>query len=270
MFRSLYLQDHITPSVSVYYSRDNFYATDYWRKHGMVWEPRLIAKSDVCVANSEYLTQHCAKFNSNAYYVGQGCDFSLFVPNQEVPEELAKRKQQSPNAPVIGYVGALLSARLDLALLENLVEASPSMVFVFVGPEDEPFKNSRLHNLDNAYFTGSKPPEELPAYISAFDVCINPQVVNDLTIGNYPRKIDEYLAMGKPVLATRTQTMELFSEFVFLADSLADYQSLLQKALVPQTEASISAKIEFAHSHSWENSVNSIYTAIENTQKRSV
>ncbi len=45
--------------------------------------------------------------------------------------------------------------------------------------------------------------KELPGYIQHFDVCINPQKLNPITIGNYPLKVDEYLAMGKPVVATR-------------------------------------------------------------------
>ncbi len=40
-------------------------------------------------------------------------------------------------------------------------------------------------------FSGSKNPLLLPEYIHAFDICLNPQVVSQVTIGNYPRKIDE-------------------------------------------------------------------------------
>ena len=53
----------------------------------------------------------------------------------------------------------------------------------------------------------------MPAYLQHFDVCINPQEVNDITLGNFPLKILEYLAMGKPVVATATHLMtEVFSE----------------------------------------------------------
>ncbi len=58
--------------------------------------------------------------------------------------------------------------------------------------------------MKNVYFLGVKKPAETVAYIHHFKICINPQLVNPLTIGNYPRKIDEYLASGKPVVATAT------------------------------------------------------------------
>ncbi|MFC7669776.1 glycosyltransferase [Hymenobacter humi] len=52
--------------------------------------------------------------------------------------------------------------------------------------------------------------------MSYFDVCTNPQAVNEVTIGNYPLKIDEYLAMGKPVVATATRAMDMFADYVYL------------------------------------------------------
>ncbi|HAI83429.1 MAG TPA: glycosyl transferase family 1, partial [Chitinophagaceae bacterium] len=85
--------------------------------------------------------------------------------------------------------------------------AKPEWSLVLVGPEDEAFKQSALHQLPNVHFLGSKQPEALPEYVAAFDVCINPQLLNEVTIGNYPRKVDEYLAMGKPVVATQTEAM---------------------------------------------------------------
>ncbi len=184
----------------------------------------------------------------------------------EVPADLADLKSQG--RPIIGYVGALLSSRLDIPLLENLLENNPSWSFVFVGPEDKDFEKSKLHQLPNGHFFGSRKPEELPSYINAFDVCINPQVINGLTIGNYPRKIDEYLALGKPVVATKTEAMELFKDYVFLAKDLKDYQNFLQKALIPQSDELVAAKIKFANSHTWENSVNEIYRVMADTEKK--
>ena len=39
-------------------------------------------------------------------------------------------------------------------------------------------------------------------------------MVNAVTQGDYPLKIDEYLAMGKPVVATRTP-MALFADYAY-------------------------------------------------------
>ena len=105
--------------------------------------------------------------------------------------------------------------------------------------------------------------EQLPHFVRSFDVCINPQLVNLLTIGNYPLKVDEYLAMGKPVVATRTKTMEMFEDYTYLADKPADYPSLIEKALGENNEELQKRRINFAAMHTWENSVGELSKYVE-------
>lgn len=259
MFKGFFLNTMLKPAVSIYYSRDYMVAVDYWKKHGEKLEPKLIASNDLCVANSTFLAEYCKQFNPHSYYVGQGCDLDIFVENKEkqVPADLSAVKR-----PVIGYVGALQSIRLDIALLAHLAAARPDWTIALVGPEDDVFKASNLHQFPNIIFTGMKPISELPDYINAFDVCINPQLVNQVTIGNYPRKIDEYLAIGKPVVATATKAMETFSDFVYLAADKEEYVALIGKALEAHTTALQQARRTFALEHTWENSVSEIYKAI--------
>ena len=262
MVRSFYLKDLLNPVCSIYYSRDNLISQPYFARHGKRLEAQLIAKSDVAVANSLYLADYCRQFKPNRHYVGQGCETDLFRHGlqRDRPGDMPEFKK-----PVIGYIGALLTLRLDIRLLEQLAQKHPEWQFVFVGPEDQEFKNSMLHELENVYFTGPKKPIELPAYLSCFDVAINPQELNEMTTGNYPRKIDEYLAMGKPVVATMTRAMVVFEEFVHLAESAEEYSSYIQKALDEDTEDLRKKRSDFAQSHTWEASVQNILQAIEQT-----
>lgn len=259
IIKCFYLQDLLKPAVSIYYSRDYILATDYWKKRGERLEPMVIKKADLCVANSTYLAEYCATYNPLSYYVGQGCELEAFQQEGlEMPAQLKGLQR-----PLIGYVGALLSARLDIEIITYIAQKHADWTIVLVGPEDETFANSHLHNLKNVFFTGGKEGSHLPYYINAFDVCINPQVVNGLTIGNYPRKIDEYLAMGKPVVATRTKAMEIFEEHVYLANNKEEYSLLLQKALTENSVEKEEQRKTFAAAHTWENSVAEIYTSIE-------
>jgi teichuronic acid biosynthesis glycosyltransferase TuaH len=260
MFRCFYLKELLQPAVSIYYSRDYMLAVDYWKLHGTTMEPQLIAKSDICVANSTYLANYCRQYNPNSHYVGQGCDLETFTGyNQEKPP--LKDIMYIPK-PVIGYVGALQSIRLDMEILRYVARKRPDWNIVLVGPEDGEFEKSDLHTIPNINFLGAKNPNLLPAYISSFDVCINPQIVNQVTIGNYPRKIDEYLAMGKPVVATRTEAMSAFEDHVYLGLTPDDYVQLIQKALTDDNETLKKQRIAFAATHTWENNVKHIYSAI--------
>lgn len=264
MFRSFHLKDMLHPLTSIYYSRDFMLAVDYWKKHGEKLEPELIAKSDICVANSTYLAQYCEQYNPQSFYVGQGCELDLFMQT----EGLAKPSDMlAIPSPIIGYVGALQSIRLDIEILMHIAASKPEWNLVLVGPEDDVFKSSPLHQCKNVYFIGSKDPSELPQYIHAFDVCINPQIVNQVTIGNYPRKIDEYLAVGKPVVATKTEAMRIFMEHCYLADDKHSYVDCIAKALETNSPELANQRRVFASGHTWENSVALIDQAILNKEK---
>ncbi|MEI6265058.1 MAG: glycosyltransferase [Sphingobacteriia bacterium] len=260
IFRCFYLKELLKPNISIYYSRDYMLAVDYWKKHGEKLEPLLIAKSDLCVANSTYLSDYCKQYNPNSYYVGQGCDLTIFSDQRkfEIPADILPIKR-----PIIGYIGALLALRLDLNLLIHIAKSKPEWSIVLVGPEDEQFKKSELHLMSNVFFLGSKHPDLLPDYIHSFDICINPQLISQVTIGNYPRKIDEYLAMGKPVVATKTGFMEsIFSSYTYLGVNGDEYIDLINLALLENSDEKQAARKNFANTHTWENSVEAIYDSI--------
>lgn len=265
IFRCFYLKELLQPSVSIYYSRDYLLFVDYWKLHGNKMEPELIAKSDLCVANSTYLANYCRQYNKNSFYVGQGCDLEIFTNKQDIP---APDDVKNLKKPIIGYVGALQSIRLDIELLEYIATQKPEWSIVLVGPEDEQFKVSKLHEIKNVHFLGSKNPDTLPAYINSFDVCLNPQIVNQVTIGNYPRKIDEYLAMGKPTVATRTEAMSVFEANTYLCNTKQDYITAIQKALDEDSPELQKERVVFASSHTWENNVAEIYAAINSSAKK--
>ena len=261
MFLGFHLKEMLNATSYTYYMRDYLIKVPYWQKHGEKMEPKLIKKADTIVNNSTLYAEYGAQYNKKSYMVGQGCDVSLF--NDEdgtipIPEEF----HDIPK-PVIGYVGYLTSMRLDIDLLVHMANTRKDWSIVLVGPEDDDFKNSALHQLDNVFFLGSKDGSELPSYVKGFDVAINPQVVNFWTMGNYPRKIDEYLAMGKPTLATKTKAMEMFKDHVYLASNKEEYLALAQQALDENSKALEKARVAFAKSHTWENNVKAIYEAIK-------
>lgn len=261
MFLGNYLKEMLRPDKYIYYIRDNLIKNPYWAVHGVRLEPLTIKSADVVTTNSIYYANYAKKFNPHSYMVGQGCDVSLFNDAKgdiPVAEDLKKFSK-----PIIGYVGFLTSRRLDIEVISHIAAANKSWNVVLVGPEDDVFKASDLHNQENIHFLGSRDPETLPTYIKGFDICINPQVVNDATIGNYPRKIDEYLAMGKPTLATWTEAMVYFEDFTYLGKTKEDYVSLIEKALAEDSKQLQEARRKYALSHSWENNVLEIGDALE-------
>ena len=251
-FRGYYLKELTKNDITGYYIRDYLVEQKYFRTHGARLEHALIDKVDVVFANSSYLARYASQYNQHAYDVGQGCDLMVFAESPKtVPEELLSLQR-----PIIGYVGALLSSRLDISLIDALSQECPGWSIVLVGPEDTTFRNSVLHTRPNVYFLGEKAGKHVPAYIGGFDVCINPQLVNATTRGNYPRKIDEYLAAGKPVVATATEAMQLFAEQVHLCNGVAEYVEAIAQALKTKDDHHlVESRKKVAFSHTWESSV---------------
>jgi glycosyltransferase involved in cell wall biosynthesis len=265
MFRSYYLKELLQPDIFIYYTRDNLLGIKFWQTQGRRLEPLLMAKSDLVMANSEYLRDKAAQYNNRSYFVGQGCDLSVFTNKsaENPPEDIT----QIPK-PIIGYIGTLVTLRLDIEIIRHIATQKPEWNIVLVGPEDEGFSSSGIHKIKNIHFLGSKKETELPSYLSAFTVAMNPQLVNEVTIGNYPRKIDEYLAMGKPTVATETQAMQYFREYVSLAKGKEGWTEAIENELQNNSTSKEAARIRFAMNHTWENNINEIYHCIEEYVKK--
>lgn len=260
MFTALFTKKYLQPLLSFYYIRDNLVEHPYFKFHGSRVEPKAIEMADAVFANSAYLADYARKHHEISLDIGQGCETDMYDADAvyDEPEDLANISH-----PRIGYVGFLTGERLDIKLLENVAEANPTWQIVLIGPEEIMFQESRLHSIKNVHFLGAKKPNQLPAYMQYLDVCMNPQLLNALTVGNYPRKIDEYLAMGKPTVATDTPAMKMFLPHVELAIGKEGYKQAIEKALLPQNALARNAAIECAKGHTWEACVKQIY-AVQN------
>lgn len=266
MFLGLHLKQFLSPALYVYYIRDYLVKFDYWRRHGERTEPRLVEKADLVVNNSLLYTEYAKQWNTNSFMVGQGCDTSVFN-DENIPIAVAEDLKDIPK-PIIGYVGSLTNLRLSTEIIGHMAKSRPNWSIVLVGPEDEGFKKSDLHGIKNVYFLGSRDESELPSYIKGFDVAMNPQLVNEVTLGNYPRKIDEYLTMGKPTLATATKAMEYFKDNTYLGTTKEDYVILAEKALAEDSPELQKQRRACGTSHSWETNVSEIYKYIELTEQK--
>lgn len=252
--RGFYLPQYIDYDTYIYYLRDYMLGIPSHARHGTRHEHALMAKVNLVVANSETLAAYARAFNTNSFDIGQGCDLSLFAREQyPMPTDLA-----AIAGPRVGYIGALSQSNLDYHLLQKLATDLPSAQLIFVGFADESFAYSGLRHMKNVHFLGLKRPDELPAYIHGFDVCIYPQQVNDLTSASFPRKIIEYLAAGKPTIAIKTPAIEACAKYLLLSESLEQFVDTVRYSLntlqtLHQAEV-VKERKQFAFSHTWDKS----------------
>lgn len=239
----------------IFYLRDYMLGVPFFFRHGPRHESGIIKKADLVAANSAYLAAYARKLNPNSVDIGQGCDLTQFlVTGLPLPADL-----QNIPRPIIGYTGNISAWRIDAGVIRHIAAALPQYSIVLVGPVDKEFNRAELEKYANIHFLGPRPPDQLAQYVYHFDICINPQILNDITRGNYPRKVDEYLAMGRPVVATATEAMKMFEPHTFLCSNGDEYVNSI-RSIVEQPEKLNSPEVQearkqFALSHTWENSI---------------
>lgn len=108
--------------------------------------------------------------------------------------------QEELRRPRLGFYG-VIDERFDIELLDCVAEMRPDWSFVMVGPIVK-IDPADLPKRPNIHYLGPKKYEQLPAYLSGWDVALMPFAMNESTQFISPTKTPEYLAGGKPVVSS--------------------------------------------------------------------
>ena len=144
------------------------------------------------------------------------------------------------DGPVIVYSGNFEPYQ-GVELLLEAMQQVPGAQFLFMGgrpPEVERLKAraGAIGTGSRVFFSGTRPPSELPVFLALADVLCSPRVKGE----NTPFKIYSYLASGKPIVATRipTHTQLLDDSLAFLVEPSAEaIASGLRQALEQKRDA---------------------------------
>ncbi|MBL7815589.1 MAG: glycosyltransferase [Saprospiraceae bacterium] len=238
----------------VYYCYDEIGAAHWAGQHGARLEKIFLQHVDSVIVSSQGLFEKKSKEHPHCHLVKNGVDYDLFAA--QTPPSVSERLSQQflvkipKNAKIIGYLGSV-DERLDYDLLENLIATTPQYHYVFVGRITRKEYENRLYAFPNVHLVGSQPPQDLPAWVGLFDTCLIPFVKNDLTAGIYPLKINEYLAAGKPVVATPFADLSDFASIITIADSAASFAFSFEHHT--STAAEKAKRQIFAAQNSWAN-----------------
>jgi glycosyltransferase involved in cell wall biosynthesis len=155
---------------------------------------------------------------------------------------------------VLGFAGHFLATKVDFNLLEDVARALPQSTLLLIGPattETAPALE-RLARLPSVHWLGQKPYAELPRYVAAFDVGLIPYVSNAYTQSCFPLKLYEYLAAGKPVVASGLPELAGMEPDVVLVDGATTFVQAVQEAIARNGDAAQLRRRQRASSNSWE------------------
>jgi len=218
-----------------------------------VMENDLMAECDVVFVTAQGLYDAKKDLARSIHYSPNAADISHFMKAQDpatiVPNEIA-----SIPGSIVGFVG-VIQDWIDLGLVREIAVTHPEWSVVMVGPVGVGIDVSPLRSLPNVYLLGRKDVRELPNYIKAFDVCINPFKINDLTDKVSPLKFYEYLASGKPIVSVKMPGVDSFSDVIETADNSEGFINGIERAIKEETPGKLKARLARALENSWESRV---------------
>jgi GT2 family glycosyltransferase/glycosyltransferase involved in cell wall biosynthesis len=154
--------------------------------------------------------------------------------------------------PLLGYAGTLHSARLDVDLLVGSARQRPDWSFAFLGPDLlEQADRERLWALPNAHNLGVRPHAAVRSYIETFDVCLLPNLDNEFTRSLDPLKLYEYLAAGRPVVATPVGETSDLKDHILLAKTVDELVAAAERAMAEDGPEAVAGRKAAVSGATW-------------------
>jgi len=246
--------------------------------HELVPAPLLVGPTKVfesivfrSVAFNIALTPHLRSY-IHAYGIPEGSirllpsgvDAEMFSPGPRRSETLA-RWGVGDEDKVVLFMGTVY----PFSGLDTVIEGFPDLLarhktvkllIVGAGSDEVRLRALSEHRQvsQSVIFTGMQPYAILPDVIRASDVCINPFELNGITRNILPTKLFQYMACGKPVLATSlpgTRTFLAGEEQGVVYAELADFNAELGNLLSDKKRMNVLGQRgrEAALQYDWRN-----------------
>lgn len=245
--------------LNIYYCYDGM---DTQRHNSRIYniEKQFCQQVDCIITTSDYLNSEKKKLNPNSYVVKNGVDFKLFAPHSK------KAVSSYDTIKKVGYIGTL-DFRFDIDSMEYAIKELPYVLFEFTGYLLNPAIQELLSIYSNVAFFNSVKAQEVPQLLSKYDLGIIPYKMNEVNKNIYPLKINEYLAVGVPVVMTAFANLNDFKSIVKTAETKELFKAHIENELKNDSNALIQERIEFAKLNSWESRAIAFSDIIEKSTK---
>jgi glycosyltransferase involved in cell wall biosynthesis len=216
-------------------------------------ETELLRKVDLVFATSTTLRESRKTLNENTHYFPNVVDFDHF--HRACTDVFSRPVEfEAMQAPIIAFIGAISTYKVDFSLLFELAESRPDYQIVLIGEvgEGDPLTDTgRLQGLPNLHFLGPRPYQALPQYLQHIDVCVIPSVLNEYTRCMFPMKFFEYLAAGKPVVAVDTGTLTEYTAVCRLTETTAEFIHAVDECLTNPDPARHEQGVQLARQNTY-------------------
>ena len=250
---ALNISDHFEPQLIVYDCMDELSAFKFAPPELKIREAEMFEKADLIFTGGHSLYQAKKGMHGNIYAFPSSIEKEHFSLARQINSD--PPDQAHIPHPRIGFFG-VIDERMDIDLIAKIAEQRPDWHFVMIGPVVK-IDEETLPKPDNIHYLGSKTYQELPAYLSGWDIAIIPFALNESTRFISPTKTPEYLSAGKPVVSTSiTDVVNPYgvNKLVSIADTPEDFISSIESVLAISDKSKwLEAVDSFLADNSWDN-----------------
>ncbi len=187
---------HLSPNLRVYDNMDELSAFAGAPQGILDLERELMAKCDLMFVGGQSLYESKRKRHGNIHVFPSSVDTAHFKSARE--RSIDPDDQRATPHPRIGFFG-VIDERMNMDIVAGIAALRPQWQLVMIGPTAKISPQS-LPRAENIHWLGCKQYQELPNYLSGWDVGIMPFALNEATRFISPTKTPEFLAAGVPVV----------------------------------------------------------------------
>ena len=169
----------------------------------------ILGRSHLVLANCDSVVHGMRQFAETIHLIPNAAeDLEEEARSWSRPRELRRLQ-----GPIIGYVGNLDVARIDVDLLMKVAGRRSDWNLVFIGSMHKGREIGVLEQFENVHFLGVRAYDEAVRFVRFFDVAIIPHLDNPLTQNMNPLKLYVYFSLHVPVVTTPIANIDDFSDF---------------------------------------------------------
>jgi len=253
----------LDPALTIYYCIDDFASSSSEARKIRASEQALFRDADLVFVTSHRLKDRALEQRPDVHVFPFAVNLAGFerVRNSgdALPEDLL-----ALNRPIAGYVGGL-HQWFDQDLVAATARSMPDVSFALIGPLQVDI--AKLQGIPNVHLFGQRSHADVPRYVKGFDVGLVPYRITEYTANVYPTKLNEYLVMGKPVVATDLAEIRRFNsdhgQIVNVGATAGEYAAAIRTALAAATASEVSRRQEVAAANSWERRLEAMTALID-------
>lgn len=241
------LMNFFKSNINIYYCANEMTGNDNLNKNIINSEINFFKNCDHTFVIAKNLLLKAKKYSKNISILSSGVEFNKFNYFKTKKNFFTKSKL------VVGYVGSVTEV-FDINLIEYLSIKNPQLNFIIVG---RIYTNvSKLKKIKNIFFISEIEHSRVPSYMKGFNVGIIPYKVNNFTNSVYSCKLNEYLAMGLPVISTNIKESILYNKknnnIISVARNYYEFNDLLNIKIKNNNRYSLEKRIAVAKKNSWD------------------